>query len=156
MSNPEQLLSIATNFFADENNQYVLNMLHACIDSADNTFTTQSMVLGAATEGLMKRLCNEPRLKVSTKLKSWGEKSLLDIDAKDEVAWRELRNLSAHGDFVLSDRGDLQKRVSQMGRLQNLLVKIMLQLMQYEGDFFNHHSGNQEPFPKADLEELKG
>lgn len=155
-ANPERLLATATEFFGEERNQYVLNMLHACIDSADNTFTTQSMVLGAAAEGLMKLLCNESKMKVSNKLKAWSEKRVLGIEPQDEIAWRELRNSSAHGALLLSDRGKMQERVDQMSRLQNLLIKIYLQFMGYEGEFFNHNTGKQESFPRAEPGELTG
>lgn len=156
LANLEHLLTTATDYFASERDQYVSNMLHACIDSADNSFTTQSMVLGVATEGLMKRLCNESKMKVSTRLKAWSERDVLGIDSQDEVAWRELRNISAHGDFLLSERDDMQKRVTQMRRLKNLLVKVFLQFMDYDGEFFNYQTGKQEPFPRAVASQFAG
>lgn len=156
-TSPELLLSKATAFFADERNSYVANMLHACLDSTDNTFTTHSMVIGAAVEGLVKWSSHKPEKKkkeISNVLKDWADRKVLNVEDSDERAWRQLRNPSAHGELLLQAKTDALPHILALTRAQNLVVKLVLQLIDYDGPYFDHVAGKPLEFPKANPGDL--
>jgi hypothetical protein len=70
----------------------------------------------------------------------WQERGFLGISREDVEAWVETRNPAAHGLAVDPTQAPerLQVRVERFFRLQNLLNRIILKMMGYQGPYVNY------------------
>ncbi len=78
--------------------------------------------------------------------RDWISRGLVGVTMEDLQAWSEMRNPSVHG--RLSDAGsrdELQTRVVRHARVQNLLNKIILQLMGYTGMYIDYAQSGYLP-----------
>ncbi len=81
--------------------------------------------------------------------RDWEHRQILGITKQDRQAWNELRNPSAHGRLTeAEDRSELQTRITRHDRVQNLLNKVLLQLMGYKGKFIDY---SQSGYPAVDF-----
>lgn len=87
------------------------------------------------------------KLSANEIFRDWISRGVLGITQDDFEAWKAIRHPSAHG--RLTDAGsqdELQTRVFRHDRVQNLLNKIVLQLMKYTGAYIDYSQPN---FPSA-------
>ena len=81
--------------------------------------------------------------------RDWEERQILGITKQDRQAWSSIRNPLAHGRLSESDdRSALQTRITGHVRLQNLLNKVLLQLMGYRGEFIDY---SQSGYPAVEF-----
>lgn len=82
-------------------------------------------------------------------LKEWVEDGVLEIGHDDIKAWGDLRNATAHGKLIVTgeEREKLQQYVDASHRVENLINKLVLQSMGYEGKFFDFARGISRTFP---------
>jgi len=94
------------------------------------------------------------RLGANDILHDWVNRKVVGVTKEDIEAWKKIRNASAHGYVDRSDnRCKLQNQLYQHDRVENLINKIVLQLMGYTGDFIDYaHCGiSSSPFPSYEL-----
>jgi len=78
--------------------------------------------------------------------RNWMSRGVLGVTREDFQAWSEMRHPSAHGEFaVAGSQDELQARVSRHDRVQNLLNKILLQLMGYTGVYIDYSQPGYTP-----------
>lgn len=71
--------------------------------------------------------------------RDWITRGVLGLADEDHAAWKKTRNPSAHGKFTMNpSHAELQATVFHHGRIQNILNKIMLQLMGYTGIYIDY------------------
>jgi hypothetical protein len=81
--------------------------------------------------------------------RAWVSRGILGVTRDDSQAWSDTRNPSAHGSLAAAGSHDeLQTRVSRHDRVQNLLNKILLQLMGYTGVYIDYA---QPGYPPAEF-----
>lgn len=69
----------------------------------------------------------------------WIHHNLLNVTREDCNAWSETRNPSAHGRLAeAANQKELQARVIRQHRVQNLMNKLILQLMGYQGVYIDY------------------
>jgi len=79
--------------------------------------------------------------------RNWVSRGILGVTRDDLQAWSNTRNPSAHGHLAnAASHDDLQVRLFRHHRVQNLLNKILLQLMGYTGVYIDYA---QPGFPTA-------
>lgn len=79
------------------------------------------------------------KLSANEIFRDWIDRGVLGVTRDDLKAWRDTRHPSAHGDITAAENLDeLQSRVFRHARIQNLLNKIVLQLMGYTGDYIDY------------------
>lgn len=91
-------------------------------------------------------------------LNDWCQRGVLGVAEQDVQAWRGSRNASAHAGFIgpLPEHDKLQHRVTDLIRVQNLVNRVVLQLVGYRGlytDYASQDWGAVE-FPLASPESL--
>ena len=84
-------------------------------------------------------------------LREWAAGNILGITDADVKAWARLRDPAAHGKLLLAgtDAND-QKDLTALHRMRNLVNKMLLHAMRYEGQFYDYSDWNAKPFPCAD------
>lgn len=78
-------------------------------------------------------------LSVNEIFRDWISRGILAVTKEDSDSWSATRNPSVHGQ--LSPAGcqdEVQTRISQHYRVQNLMNKILLQLMGYTGEYIDY------------------
>ncbi|MCL5945589.1 MAG: hypothetical protein M1472_01895 [Planctomycetes bacterium] len=86
-------------------------------------------------------------LSVKEIFRHWCDHKILGVTQDDIDAWSDIRNPSAHGRVITSNNQvELQTHVNHHARIQNLLNKILLQFMGYQGQYINYA---QTGFPSA-------
>jgi hypothetical protein len=87
-------------------------------------------------------------------LHDWAEKKLLRIDTADVRAWGHLRNRIAHGDLLMDgdNRAQMQAHLSALGRVTNVLNKVLLNAMQHDGNYHDHAECRIAHFSSAPLQ----
>lgn len=77
-----------------------------------------------------------------------SRKSLLGFDSADKKAW-DFRNKSAHGNFSLYG-GEFTSRKSSVAnrdRLANMVNKLVMHAIGYEGKYLDYGSHSEQEFP---------
>jgi hypothetical protein len=91
-------------------------------------------------------------------LRSWERRGVLGITRDDVDAWQETRNAATHGRLIFwpTDRDELQRRVTRLTRVYNVINRIVLQLMGYRGSYVDYSSPGwpEVDFPIAPTEAL--
>lgn len=136
---------------------------------APHVFTTQTLSDEQKAEllscirsmGLGERVVNRfsgfsgrmDELSPKNLLRAWADKGLLGISKEDVQAWDRLRNRAAHGAVLLAggDYAERQKEITALDRIKNVLNKLILNAMKYEGHFFDLNEISPKPFAGADL-----
>jgi hypothetical protein len=78
--------------------------------------------------------------------RDWVNRGVLGVTKEDFQAWSETRHPSAHGQLAAAgNQEELQIRVFRHDRVQNLLNKILLQLMGYTGVFTDYAQSGYPP-----------
>ena len=78
-------------------------------------------------------------LSANEMFRDWISRGVLGTTRDDLDAWRETRNPSAHGRLTAAgSRKERQARIFRHVRVQNLLNKIVLQLMGYAGTYIDY------------------
>lgn len=125
------------------------------VDQADSE-TFRAWVLSQPT-GLSQQFLNRldglvgsfRNLSANEIFRDWISRGVLGVTRDDFDAWRETRNPSAHGRLTAAGSHDeLQTRIFRHDRVQNLLNKIVLQLMGYAGTYIDHA---QPGYPPAEF-----
>ncbi len=81
--------------------------------------------------------------------RDWISRGILGVTKEDFNAWSDTRNPSAHGRLTTAGSQDeLQTRILRHARIQNLLNKILLQLMGYTGVYIDYA---QPGYPPAEF-----
>jgi hypothetical protein len=79
-------------------------------------------------------------------LRDWVTRKLLGVTKDDAKAWGETRHPSAHGRLSgAASQNELQIRVTRHARVQNLLNRIILQLMGYTGPYIDYAQPGHPP-----------
>ncbi|MCD4727918.1 MAG: hypothetical protein K8R46_09665, partial [Pirellulales bacterium] len=65
---------------------------------------------------------------------------VLGIEIADVDAWNRLRNRAAHGRLLMDgdSKIDMQKHLNALNRVENIVNKLLLNAMQYEGKYYDH------------------
>jgi hypothetical protein len=73
-------------------------------------------------------------------LRDWAQRGILGVTSADIEAWNETRNAVAHARMVgpAPSRDELQSQTARFDRLQNLMNRIVLQLMGYDGPYVDY------------------
>ncbi len=80
-------------------------------------------------------------------LRDWTNRGVLGVTKDDAKAWGETRHPAAHGRLsVAQSQDEVQVRVTRHARVQNLLNRIVLQLIGYSGVYMDY---SQPGFPPA-------
>ena len=68
-------------------------------------------------------------------LRNWAAKNVLGIETADVHAWEQLRHRAAHGKLLMDDdnRAKMQRHLDSLARVTNLVNKLLLNAMHYEG-----------------------
>ena len=101
--------------------------------------------LAARVEGLLNRP-DEPSAK--NILHEWALRGVLDVAVDDVQAWSRLRNRTAHGRVLWTSSMAMPAKQSELNRLrrvQNLINKLFLNAMQYEGEYFDYVACEPRP-----------
>ena len=78
--------------------------------------------------------------------RDWVSRGVLGVTREDFQAWSDTRHPSAHGRLAAAGSQDeLQTRVFRHARVQNLLNKILLQLMGYTGVYIDYAQPGDPP-----------
>lgn len=81
--------------------------------------------------------------------RDWMTRGVLGVSRDDFQAWNDTRNPIAHGRVgPAADQAELQTRVSRHDRIQNLMNRIILQMMGYTGVYIDYA---QRGHPPADF-----
>jgi hypothetical protein len=125
------------------------------VDSADLTaFQTWLRTAPAGfSPQFLKRLGGLPgtfkNLSANDIFRDWVSRGILGVTRDDSKAWSDTRHPSAHGRLAAAgNRDELQTRVTRHARVQNLLNKILLQLMGYTGVYIDYA---QPGYPPAEF-----
>jgi hypothetical protein len=82
----------------------------------------------------------------------WHTRGVLDVSDEDARAWGSIRHPAAHG--CSSNQGttpdEFQENLHCLSRVHNLINKIVLQAMGYNGKFFDYAVWRVRDFPLAD------
>jgi len=75
-------------------------------------------------------------------LQDWRQRSVLCVTQDDVEAWRELRNSTAHARLVEpgGNRQQFQTRLDYLRRVLNLLNRVVLMMMGYNGQYTDYSS----------------
>jgi hypothetical protein len=86
-------------------------------------------------------------------LRDWAERNVLGVTRDDVAAWNQIRHPSAHGSFIVptGDRAETQTRLSHFYRILNVMNRIILQLVEYNGPYADYSQQNwpEVEFPRA-------
>lgn len=109
----------------------------------------------ARLRGLLRSLSDERPVDI---LNDWRERGVLGVTEQDVKAWKAARNAAAHAGLIgpFPERDKLQQQVTNLIRVQNLMNRIVLQLVGYCGpyvDYASHDWGVAE-FPAASPDDL--
>jgi hypothetical protein len=160
----EPLLGLAIDFFLTELGERIAPYLDLCWDTADNVFETRLLISSVCVEGLLRLAAetinhNQPQAdratgiannpSANTIFRDWVACGVLGVTKDDWDAWRDTRNPLAHGRIpVTLDQLELQTLISRHIRLQNLMNKIILQFMDYNGQYIDY---SQPDWPPAEF-----
>ncbi len=89
-------------------------------------------------------------------LHTWAAGGLLGIIREDAKAWDRLRNRAAHGRLLMDgkDKAEEQKHWTALQRVKNLINKLLLNAMQYDGNYYDHVDHHVRAFAHAELTDL--
>jgi hypothetical protein len=89
-------------------------------------------------------------------LKKWSAKGVLGIEDEDAKAWTAIRHPAAHGSSSSKamEPDELQGNLQCLDRVHNLINKLVLQAMGYDGWFFDYSVWQIKRFPLADSSAL--
>lgn len=109
----------------------LLALLEANPRSISNTFRNR-------LNGWLNTLSQPPS--PATVLRGWAKSGILGVTSEDAEAWQRTRNSVVHANRVRmsTDRERLQGQLDEFDRVQNLLNRIVLHLMGYEGPTCNY------------------
>lgn len=76
----------------------------------------------------------------SNNLYIWASNGLMEITMDDVRAWKKLRHRAAHGQLLMDEKNtaDKQEHIYAMDRVKNLLNKLFLNAMEYEGNYYDY------------------
>jgi hypothetical protein len=92
-------------------------------------------------------LVSDP-INVTKALNAWLKNGWLGIHKQEVDAWKSVRNASTHGKllFLETSLDKRQKSVNRLYSVQNLVNKLNLQAMEYEGQFFDYSTWSDSQF----------
>jgi hypothetical protein len=94
--------------------------------------------------------------RVADVLKEWRDRRILDTTQGDLDAWQRMRNSAAHGQLVVppDDKLDFQPTIDQSYQLQNVVNRIVLNLIGYRGPYIDYSKPGwrQSPAPEIGLD----
>jgi hypothetical protein len=88
-------------------------------------------------------------------LHSWAEQEVLGIDREDVKAWDRLRNRAAHGRLLMdgTSRPEEQITWTALRRVKNIVNKLLLNAMQYEGNYYDYAECQMKGFACTSLQD---
>jgi len=89
----------------------------------------------------------------SNNLHVWASNGLMGITRDDVRAWNKLRHPAAHGQLLMDGKNiaDKQENIYAMDRVKNLLNKLFLNAMEYEGRYYDYAEYKIKTFTPAKL-----
>ena len=96
------------------------------------------MLHSTSTSAILRELCD----------RNWAE-----ISANEVKAWSDLRNQVMHGNLVLENAKPekVQTEVARLQLVTNLINKIVLQVIEYSGPFFDYSTWSISEFKSKDV-----
>lgn len=121
-----------------------LQAIERWLGSNPAALTTRSV------ERLRNFLRGLPSRAPSDVLWDWRRKGLLGISREDIEAWKRTRHPAAHAGLIgpIQDRDRLQARVTRFFRVQNLMNRVILRLMNYQGRYVDY---SQQGWPEVNF-----
>ncbi len=84
-------------------------------------------------------------------LRRWSESGFLGIEKADWKAWSDLRNPVSHGGLYFQvpeqQSPELRRRLKYLTRVENMVNKLVLLAMGYEGHYFDYANYQPSTFP---------
>ena len=94
-------------------------------------------------------LDNVNRVNGANAIRDWCKTGFLDFSPDDATAFSSLRNTTAHGtlDVFGEDDDTKQRSITKRNRVYNMLNKLVLHAIGYEGTYFDYGDWTSKPFP---------
>lgn len=144
----ESLLRLASEGHPEKDSSYTpadRDALLSWVEGAGSSLTERFL---KRVHGFINALSQRRPIDV---LWSWHREDKLGITLEDIDAWEKSRNPSAHGAFAgpLPEIAKLQRRVDRFHRVQNLMNRIVLHLIGYQGPYMDYARWAEDEFPPA-------